>query len=757
MAVLGRLLVSSAERLDLPDFLSIDSYTQGDFKYLMKSFVGDSKPYVLKGFEVINPQNAIGTQNISIKVSESVMYYPGSAAGPFFYGLEEGNLQAAPLVPELRKNSTNYVYLVLATADAAKDTRAFWDPDKNGGEGGEFTQDVNTQTLLSVQVNVSVSSFPENTVPVCKVVVGPNFIESIEDARDLMFRLATGGLVPNPLARYSFRQDPTSAYARKEPNTKMTSALDPNPFFGGDKNIQTLKEWMDVVMTKFAELGGTTYWYEDVGAFNIVNTFKDALASSVKSKGSWTSSETTAGNLIWSEDITIQSTADKRDVILRAGNRTLAENQVMFIERIRDVNINSASLPVDWFNSVNHVNGQIGAFENLQKGDWIKKSDDADSLYLRVEEFYLGLNQSGGVASPGTARSIKLSEVYPGTTESKQAIYTKGVYLSSDVKITERSDSEIADAAGNFFWLALRSDTIMSVASIVTTSLSCTISNHDGVKAKVTAINHGLMDDQEIGISGSTNFNGTYTVEVEDAHTFYIYVSGGPYANQAATGTFATVTTQARSTVNGFQVESANHGFNSGELITISETTNYNGNVKIFVKSNTTFTFPVTSVIASESTGLATAIEMFVRTEASHFKLPREALVVSGIDTVTSIQAETNVKTLRQIRAGAAHKVFGKRIADAVKTIDAIIAAEGLTIVATDKVVAGKGSAHKAKMKAQVIKEMDSRKIGGAVSDMVTKAEQAIDALLVIYGVGGAKEDADVAAALAAIKVIVSK
>ncbi len=52
MAVLGRLLVSSAERLDLPDLLSIDSYTAGDFKYLLKGLVGDSRPYILKGFDV---------------------------------------------------------------------------------------------------------------------------------------------------------------------------------------------------------------------------------------------------------------------------------------------------------------------------------------------------------------------------------------------------------------------------------------------------------------------------------------------------------------------------------------------------------------------------------------------------------------------------------------------------------------------------------------------------------------------------------
>lgn len=649
MAVLGRLLVSSAERLDLPDFLSIDSYTQGDFKYLMKSFVGDETPYVLKGFDVINPQNAIGTQNVSIRVANSVMYYPGSSAGPFFYGLEEGNLQAAPLVPELRKNATNYVYLILSTADAAKDTRAFWDPDKNGGEGGEFTQDVNTQTLLSVQVNVSVSSFPANTVPVCKVVVGANFIESIEDARDMMFRLGSGGLVPNPLNRFAFRKDPTSLYARKEPNTKMNSALDPNPFFGGDKNIQNLKEWMDVVMTKFAELGGTTYWYEDVGAFNIVNTFKDALATSLKSKGSWASSESVAGNLIWTEDITIQSTADKRDVIIRAGNRTMADNQVMFVERIRDLNINTVSLPVDWFNSVNHVNGPIGAFENLAKGDWIKKSDDMDSLYTRVEEFFLGPNQSGGIASPGTARSIKLSEPYPGTTESKQGAYTKGVYLPSDISVTERSSLDIAAAAGNFTWLAIRSDTIMSISDVSTTVLTCDIADHDGAKARVTSPAHGLIDDQRIGIYGSTHFDGTYAIEVETADTFFIYVSGGVFANETGVAAaFATVTTGARSTVNGFQLESANHGFKHDQMIAISGTANYNGDVKIFVKSGNSFTFPVSGPIATEVAGLATSVEIYVRTEIGPLKLQRGAskevgtletenlMAILGIDSVTA-------------------------------------------------------------------------------------------------------------------------
>ena len=94
MAVLGRLLVGSGERLDLADLLSLDSYVAADFKYLIQSFIGASKPYILYGLDVINPQDAIGTENISLRIAESVVYYPGSQAGAFYYGLEEGNINA---------------------------------------------------------------------------------------------------------------------------------------------------------------------------------------------------------------------------------------------------------------------------------------------------------------------------------------------------------------------------------------------------------------------------------------------------------------------------------------------------------------------------------------------------------------------------------------------------------------------------------------------------------------------------------------
>lgn len=622
MAVLGRLLVSSAERLDLPDFLSIDSFTQGDFKYLMRSFVGGDNPYILTGFDVINPGAAIGTQNISIRVADSVVYYPGSLAGPFFHGLEEGNSQAAPLVPELRKNSTNYVYLTLTTSEAAKDTRAFWDPDKEGGVGGEFTQDVNTQSVLSADINVSVSAFPENTVPVCKVVVGANFIESIEDARDMMFRLGSGGLNPNPLATYQFRSEPSSTYARTEPNTLMSNSLDPNAFQGGDKNIKTLKEWMDVVMTKLLELSGTTYWYEDTASFSLIEMFKDALATSIKSKGVWQSSDSTPGLLTWTEDIVLQSVSDNKDIIIRDGNKTLLDGQVMYIDQNRGEEINTGAVAVEWFNGTNYVNGSLGSFESLTKGDWIKKAGDPDYRYLRVEEFYAAANLAGGVTSAGNALSVKLSDTYGGISEIKQGVYVQGEYLTTDVQVGDRSDVALTDAGGDLYWLAMRSDKIMDISDITTTSLTIDIENHDGTRARCTSVGHGLIDKQRITITGSTNFDGVHQVEVETSDVFYIYVSGGPHADELAQSAFfATVTTEARTTDNGYELESANHTFDLDQKVILANTTNYNGTYQVFPLTDTTFSIPVPSAIANESDGTATSVDIYVRTDLGPTKL----------------------------------------------------------------------------------------------------------------------------------------
>jgi hypothetical protein len=507
----------------------------------------------------------------------------------------------------------------------------------------------------------------------------------------MMFRLGSGGLNPNPLNRYAWREEPSSVYARKEPNVTMSSALDANPFKGGDKNIQSLKEWMDAIMTKLAELGGTTYWYENTSVFNLINVFEDALATSIKSKGSWAASDMTPGLLVWTEDLIIQSTNDSRDTIIRAGSEQLENNEVMYINRVRGAAVNSGSVDVQWINGVNYVNGSLGAFENLSKGDWIKKADDPDSLYYRVEELYAGLNLAGGVTSPSNALSVKLSGNYAGSSESKQAVYSKGIYLSSDVEVDDRGSVAIDALGGNFYWLAMRSDTIMAISNIVTTQLLCTITESDGVTAKVLSTAHGLADGQRVTFADTVNFNGTYTVEVEDANTFYIRFSAGPFADEIGVHcSYAVITTTSRSSANGIVLESANHGFKTDQKIIISDTTNYNADKQVFVLSPTSFSIPVIGMIATETSGLATTANIYVRTDVGPTRLDRGESKGIGDLTTENLMAfigmQNDAQTYPQYHNPTGYNaLFGQENYNSVITDSLTSRASKLTAMMADK------------------------------------------------------------------------
>lgn len=632
MAVLGRVLFSSAERVDLVDLLGIDSYTIGDFKFLLKSLVGDDKPFILKGFEVLDPAGAIGSANISVQVADSVAYFPGSSAGPFFFGLPEGNTLSQPLVPELRKNATNFVYLTLSTSDTAKDSRALFDPDANGGDGAEFVQDINTESVLIAEINVSVSSFPANTIPVCKVVVGATSIISIQDSRDLLFRLGSGGLSPDPLSRFSFRSEPSSTYARTETPTTINSVGQPNPFRGADKNIRTWKEWMDVVMTKLAELGGTTYWYQNSNGISNITLFKDALATAVKSKGNWQHDLNTEGLLTWTEDIHLKNALSQFDVIIRAGNKTLPNENVMYIELVRDAAPNGASIQLTWVNGLNYVDGVAGSFTNLAKGDWIKKVDDPDQYLLRVEEFYASPALGGGATSAALAQSIRLSGTYSGTSSISLGAYIKGVYQTSDVLFLPRSSTSLT-TNGNMHWLAMRSDIVMNCSNVFSLVVSGTVSDGNGSVAKFTSAAHGLVDGDRITVSGSVNYNGTYEVEVEDANTFYIKTTG-TVTEPGVNAYYSLVTTTTRSTAYGLQLESSNHGFKSGDTVKITDTTNYNGTYFINVRTGSSFTFPIPSAPANETAGTATLVSMLIRDTSGYNELVRGEVISIGDGSV---------------------------------------------------------------------------------------------------------------------------
>ena len=635
MSILGRILISSAERLDLNDISSIDSFVAGDFKYLIQSFVGDSTPYVLKGFDVIDPSGCIGTTSCTIRVADSVVYYPTSSAGSFFYGLPAGSPASLPLIPELKSSATNYIYLTFTTTELAADSRAFWDPDQNGGAGGEFSQEVNTESMLSIATNTSVSTFPEGTIPIAKVTTdGSGIIQSVQDCRDMMFRLGTGGSTPNPYSNFNFPSLPSVPYARNEPSTLMISNTDPNPFQGGDKNIQSLKDWMDAVMSKIKELSGTPYWYYLSPSISVPQVFQDALASVLKSKGEWKHDGTTPGLVTWTADITQKSLQDPHDIIIRNGSTQLADEQIAYITLIRDADINTGPYPVSFYNGLNYVNGILSSFQNLSVGDWIKQKVDTVDKYLRIENFYSGANLTG---SPGVtsnlALSIKLNGNYAGATATVDAVYTKGIFQSTDVQVVDRNNAALQAAGGNMFWLVARSDVKMGISSVISHTVNGTITACDGVTATISATLHGLVDGDRLTLTGA--FTGVYVVEIKDANTFTIQVS--TTATGAVVGTYYICTTTARYNTDAtLQLEDANHHFESNETVVFANSTYTNTfPEQVNYRSPTTFEIPSISTFSPDSTWTVSGVRVNVRKSFGSIRIVQgESIQIGEVDGV---------------------------------------------------------------------------------------------------------------------------
>lgn len=625
MAVLSRLLFNSSQRLDVPDLLSIDSAVSSDFKFFLNGLVGTTTPYILKGFDVIDPASSIGGTSISVRVADSVVYCPSMSSGSFFHGLEEGNAAAEPLVPELRKSATNYVYLTVSSENNTQDLRAFWDPDAADGEGDEFTQDIDTKTALVIKINVSTSTFPTNSVPVCKVVYGATTITSIEDCRELLFRLGSGGANPDPNNSFTFRSLPTSDYARAEPTTIMSSSSAPNSFQGGDKNIRSLKEWMDAVMTRIRELSGSTTWYAQANNLNFNNLFIDSAASIFKSKGTWSLSSDGL-TVSWSEDLIIRNLSDPREIVITGpGSKAVGNDLTAFIELIRDEVIPSA-LNVTWTLGSATITGVNGTFSGLVVGDWIRKNSDNNYQYFRI----LSIN--------GTNSSATIDRAYDGTTETAVSVYTKGTYSSSDVQIGNRTTSDIFSLGGNFFWLATNSDTQLKLTSCNVSTISVTWTNpttsHNGIdRVKGSATAHGLQDGDTIYIQA---ISGTRVVEVIDANSFYVTRSGATLTGTS--NVYITVATIVTRSSSSLQLENADAGNIEQYTVTISGTTNFNGSKLVHQRSQSVFTFaPPAAGTASESS-LSSALlkihKIFVRTELGSAEVTaNQTINVSNTDS----------------------------------------------------------------------------------------------------------------------------
>jgi len=440
MAVLQNVNFLSNERLDLPDLKNIETFVSEDIRQIFEKLINNkARSLVITGFQIYQDEDTLNdnpsASPVYVKVEDSVMLHTLRSLGSTFF---VGPVDEEPIQVTLNPGATNYLELELSETTGAADTRAFWDPEANSGQGLEFTQIVDTATFLTSNVSVNTVSFTGgDKVPLAEIVVdGAGSVVSLTDRRNMLFRLGIG---------FPYNKDYDYAWdSRSEPNPDRK--VDSLAFTGGDKQIDDLYSWMQAVMTSIKEVQGSPFWFSggtsSITNLNLLNLFFDAVGSVITGTGTWEHNASFAGKLTWSSDVYLRSTISDLYYKIPTGSADLADGQVAYIDLIRYIDLSTVNYA--FTNGNTSVTAPSGGFSSLVVGDWIKAKSDNFATWRRIESFNTG--------NPVTATAIVLDKNYSGSTISESAVYCQGEY---SVVV---SDPESIPADANIYWVAKRDD-----------------------------------------------------------------------------------------------------------------------------------------------------------------------------------------------------------------------------------------------------------------------------------------------------------
>lgn len=262
MAVIRQQNLLGQQRIDVPHLRSIESGAAGDFDLLAGQIMGGKQALVVKGFNLITT-GAGGRQASTLQINVSggiVIHHEASESGSIFFvpldrDPETLSSTNSNVTGSFTANQVNYIGLdLIRSADSStSDLVKFMDASTDL----ETPKTVPLARTLNYRFVISTEDFSSNpnVLPIAKVTTDANNNVAtngdgaiIEDARNLMFRLGQGGDAPN------------NQYAFPWAGTRYENLTD-NVFAGGDKGIDSLKSWMDSIMTRLWEVGGGEYWY----------------------------------------------------------------------------------------------------------------------------------------------------------------------------------------------------------------------------------------------------------------------------------------------------------------------------------------------------------------------------------------------------------------------------------------------------------------------------------------------------------------
>lgn len=325
--ILSRIRILPQERFDLEDLNAMLSGARSDAKYQTKKFLSNLN-YVINGFTV----SGIGLKSAVVNMTDGTLIIPNGTNDFSWYTTAPTDPNVTIPDASLIDGVRNYVETEILTENNTSVTRAFWDPEANGGQGLEFNQIVDTMTDLKINFVVVTGGFSGNPdrLPLCIIDTdGSGTIKQILDERVLFHRLGTPS---NPNAKFAWgtKEEPpytanltavtgifvagevinigteiatvvnggTTSISFQVPSSKnffpgdvvtgntsgATATLDTvfESFTGVDKNVKNMKEDLDAIKTEILLLKTNNpkgFWWQSTKSITELQAEIDSISA----------------------------------------------------------------------------------------------------------------------------------------------------------------------------------------------------------------------------------------------------------------------------------------------------------------------------------------------------------------------------------------------------------------------------------------------------------------------------------------------